>query len=129
MISIKFGDEKLCREARLALRDAIELLGGKWKICILQHLEFGTKRFKDLQEKVVGISPKVLAKELLELEQNLLITRTVNNTRPVTVSYSLTPHAYEAQAVYNALLKFGTQQRARVKAQLSHKSSSAERNV
>ncbi|MBV8252314.1 MAG: helix-turn-helix transcriptional regulator [Chitinophaga sp.] len=105
----------LCKEARLALRDAIELLSGKWKICILQQLEFGDKRFKDLQEVVVGISPKVLTKELLELEQNLLITRTVNNTKPITVSYSLTPFALEAQAVYDALLTFGIQQRKRIK--------------
>ncbi|NIG53331.1 helix-turn-helix domain-containing protein [Chitinophaga sp. Cy-1792] len=115
MISIQFGNEMLCKEARLALRDAIELLSGKWKICILQQLEFGEKRFKDLQEVVVGISPKVLTKELLELEQNLLITRTVNNTKPITVSYAITPFALEAQAVYDALLTFGIQQRKRIK--------------
>lgn len=123
MLSIEFGNASLCKEARLALRDAIELLGGKWKICILQHLEFGTKRFKDLQELIVGISPKVLTQELLELEQNLLITRTVNNTRPITVSYSLTPFAYEAQAVYDALLAFGIEHRKRIKGELSGKTN------
>ncbi|MBV7530521.1 helix-turn-helix domain-containing protein [Chitinophaga sp. sic0106] len=103
------------RERTLALRDAIELLGGKWRISILQYLSFGTMRFKDLQENIDGISPKVLTKELQDLEQNKLIIRTVNNTRPVTVSYSLTAHAYETQAVYNALLEFGAKHRQLIK--------------
>jgi len=104
-----------CKEKTLAFRDAIELLGGKWKVFILQHLSFGTMRFKDLQETIVGISPKVLTKELQDLEQNHLITRTVNHTKPITVSYSLTPYAYETQAVYNALLEFGTKHRRKIK--------------
>ncbi|WP_160716689.1 winged helix-turn-helix transcriptional regulator [Chitinophaga solisilvae] len=100
------------KERALALRDAIELLGGKWKICILQHLSYaGTMRFKDLQKEIAGISPKVLTEELRQLEQNLLITKTVNNTRPVTVSYSLTTYANETRDVFNALLAFGTKHR------------------
>jgi DNA-binding HxlR family transcriptional regulator len=96
------------------MRDTIEVLGGKWKIAILHSLSFGTQRFTDLQETLVGITPKVLAKELLDLEQNLLVTRTVNDTRPVTVSYTLTPHAYEAQPVIEALLTFGAKHRRKV---------------
>ncbi|NML21702.1 helix-turn-helix transcriptional regulator [Pseudoflavitalea sp. G-6-1-2] len=104
------------RERSLALRDAIELLGGKWKICILQNLSlYGTMRFKDLQEEVAGISSKVLTKELQQLEQNFLVVRTINNTKPVTVSYSLTEHAYETRNVFNALLEFGAKHRAVVK--------------
>ncbi|RFS19245.1 transcriptional regulator [Chitinophaga silvatica] len=100
------------KERSLALRDAIELLSGKWKLCILQNLSyFGTMRFKDLQEAVAGISPKVLTKELQQLEQNLLVIRTINNTKPVTVSYSLAEHAYETRNVFNALLEFGAKHR------------------
>jgi len=111
---IRKGKEH-CRERALALRDTIELLGGKWKICILQTLSFGTMRFKDLQETMVSISPKVLSKELQELEQNLLVVRTVNNTKPITVSYSLTPHAYEARPVFHAMIEFGTKHRQKIK--------------
>lgn len=109
------SDKEFWKERTLALRDAIELLGGKWKICILQNLSAGTLRFKDLQETVVGISPKVLSKELQELEENQLIKRTVNNTKPVTVSYSLTKHAYETQPVFDALLEFGAKHRKKIK--------------
>ncbi len=104
------------KDRTLALRDAIELLGGKWKLFILQSLSyFGPMRFKDLQEVVVDISPKVLTKELQQLEDNFLVTRTVNNTKPVTVSYALTEHAYETRDVFNALLAFGAKHRSLIK--------------
>jgi DNA-binding HxlR family transcriptional regulator len=110
------SEKESCKERVLALRDVIELLGGKWKIIILQNLSFfGTMRFKDLQETVVGISPKVLSKELQDLEQNLLVTRTVNNTKPVTVFYSLTEYAYKTQPILNALLEFGAKHRKKIR--------------
>lgn len=103
-------------ERMLALKDSIELLSGKWKFCILLNLyNYGTMRFKDLQETAGGITPKVLSKELQELEENLMITRTVNNTKPVTVSYALTEHAIEALPVINALVDFGLIHRKKIK--------------
>ncbi|QES87858.1 winged helix-turn-helix transcriptional regulator [Rhizosphaericola mali] len=114
---MKNKNENIDKETILALKDAIELLGGKWKFCILHNLQnYGTMRFKDLQETSQGISPKVLSKELQELEENLLIVRTVNCTKPVTVSYALTEHAVESQPVLKALIDFGLKHRRRVMA-------------
>lgn len=116
-------EDTICRQGEenhkekiLALKDAIELLSGKWKFYILQNLHFyGTMRFKDIMETAVGITPKVLSKELQELEQNLLVTRTVNNTKPVTVSYTLTKHAIETQPVLESLIGFGLKHRKKIK--------------
>ena len=103
-------------ERVLALKDAIELLSGKWKFCLLLNLyNYGAMRFKDLQETAGGITPKVLSKELQELEENLMITRTVNSTKPVTVSYALTEHAFETLPVINALVEFGLEHRKKIK--------------
>ncbi|MGA0557201.1 winged helix-turn-helix transcriptional regulator [Larkinella sp. VNQ87] len=108
-------DEKRYKERVMAIKDAIELLGGKWKFCILFNLyDSGTMRFKDLQKNSVGITPKVLSNELQELEENLMITRTVNNTKPVTVSYKLTEHAKEVEPVINALINFGLKHRDKI---------------
>lgn len=91
-------------------------MSGKWKIVILRSLYlYGTMRFKDVMEASKGITPKVLSKELRQLEENLLIVRTVNNTRPVTVSYALTDHANETQPVINALVVFGLAHRKKIK--------------
>lgn len=98
------------------MRDAIDLLSGKWKLCILQSLAHaGPLRFKDLQESLVGMTPKVLSKELQDLEDHLLVTRTVNNTKPVTVSYAITPHARETEPVIRALYEFGVRHRKKIK--------------
>ena len=111
-------DKGSCKERILAFKDAIELLGGKWPLCILQTLSTSpAMRFKDLQESIAGISPKVLSKELQDLEQNLLITRTVNHTKPITVSYAITKHAMEVQPVIQALIEFGLQHRKAIKGQ------------
>ncbi|MDF2476322.1 MAG: transcriptional regulator [Sphingobacterium sp.] len=105
------------KETILALKDGIELLTGKWKFCILHNLQkHGTMRFKDLQEMAQGISPKVLSNELHELEDNLLISRTVNDTKPVTVSYAITAYAKETEEVVDALIKFGLKHRGKIKA-------------
>jgi len=103
-------------ERRLALKDAIELLSGKWKIVILRNLYlYGTMRFKDLMEAPDGITAKVLSTELQQLEENLMITRTVNNTKPITVTYALTDHASETLLVINALIEFGLIHRKKIK--------------
>ncbi|MBS7565461.1 helix-turn-helix transcriptional regulator [Mucilaginibacter sp. Bleaf8] len=113
------GRTKPTIERQLALKDAIELLSGKWKIVILKSLYLhGTMRFKDVMETSAGITPKVLSKELQQLEENLLITRTVNNTKPVSVSYALTDHAGKTLPVINALIEFGLIHRKKIKSQL-----------
>jgi DNA-binding HxlR family transcriptional regulator len=114
-------DQERYQVRSLALQDAIHLLSGKWKFSILLTLyNYGTMRFKDLQAGCTGISPKVLSKELQELEENMLITRTVNNTKPVTVSYAITPHAIEAEPIINALVDFGLKHQIKLKVNLGN---------
>ncbi len=109
-------DQAPAKEKTLALQDALDLLAGKWKISILRNLSFSAMRFKDLQEALAGISPKVLTRELQQMEQNLLVSRTVNNTKPITVTYALTAHALETEAAIRALLDFGLEHRKKIKA-------------
>ena len=111
-------DTSLYKERLLALKDALELVSGKWKFALLLTLyNHGAMRFTDLQQATLGITPKVLSKELQELEEHLLITRTVQATKPVTVSYALTAHAIETQPIISALIEFGLKHRQRIKAQ------------
>lgn len=110
-------DSHLYQERLLALKDALELVSGKWKFCLLLNLyNHGAMRFTDLQHSALGITPKVLSKELQELEQHQLITRTVNTTKPITVSYALTEHAIDTQPVISALIDFGLKHRQKIKA-------------
>lgn len=97
-----------CRNKFLAVKDAMELLSGKWKLQIVGALLVREKmRFMDLLRGVDGIAAKMLSKELLELEQNKLVTRTVMDTKPVTVEYELTPHGKTLQTVIQEISSWG----------------------
>jgi DNA-binding HxlR family transcriptional regulator len=72
------------------LQFILQVLGGKWKLYILTNLYFGKKRFKELEREVIGISPKMLVKELKDLEALGIVNRQTFNTVPITVEYSLT---------------------------------------
>lgn len=96
----------------LAIRDTMQLLSGKWKIQIIGALFLNDKRrFMDLLREVDGIGAKMLSKELQELEQNQLVTRTVMNTKPVTVEYELTRHGKTLNTVIKEIATWGVAHR------------------
>lgn len=96
--------------ARLrATRDALDVLNGKWRVPIIVSLTYGNKRFGDIQRDIPDISPKMLSKELKELELNNLVTRTVYDTKPVSVEYSITPIGQSLDKLMNELYIWGDQ--------------------
>ena len=85
-------NSKACTGRLIPVRDALQVLSGKWKLPIIVSLSFGNKRFKQVATEVAGITDKMLSKELKDLELNQLISRTVYDTFPPTVEYSITEH-------------------------------------
>jgi len=69
---------------------ALEVIGGKWKLVILRHLLEGTKRFGELDRALPAITPRMLTRQLRELENDGLVLRTVYKQVPPKVEYSLT---------------------------------------
>ncbi|MFB7252357.1 winged helix-turn-helix transcriptional regulator [Microbacterium sp. NPDC056234] len=69
---------------------AIAVLGGAWKPSILALLEeHGVLRFGELSRLLPGTTPRVLTRQLRELEADELITRTVHRQVPPKVEYEL----------------------------------------
>lgn len=106
-------DEETCHKTRLAIQDTLDVVGGKWKLVLLSILRSGKRRFKELSREA-DISPRILSKELQELEMNGLVSRTVCDTKPVTVEYALTPYSETLGDVLNAMNRWGQQHRARI---------------
>ncbi|MCF3108925.1 helix-turn-helix transcriptional regulator [Niabella sp. CC-SYL272] len=107
-----------CTQNLLALRDSLELLGGKWKLLIVLHISCRPKEllhFKKLEKVIAGISAKMLSKELKTLEENKIITRTIQNTRPITVTYALTAYGQSLIPIANALQQWGLNHRKMIK--------------
>ncbi|MBT1705271.1 winged helix-turn-helix transcriptional regulator [Chryseosolibacter indicus] len=95
-----------------AMKDAQDLLSGKWKIAIIGSLHYNERlRFTDLGRHLEGIAPKVLSKELKDLEMNHLLKRTVKNTTPITVEYELTQQGKSLKKVVEAMSNWGVQYR------------------
>jgi DNA-binding HxlR family transcriptional regulator len=111
-------NRETCAAAANSIRDALYVLGGKWKLPILMTLAAGPRRFRELQKALEDITPKVLSKELKELELNEFITRTVHPTTPVTVEYSLTPYSSSLGKVLSELRDWGAAHRERLKASM-----------
>ena len=103
------------KKAMMAVRDSMDVLNGKWKISIISSIcYYNKRRFSDILNDVVGISNKMLSKELKELEINKLIRRTVLDTQPVTVLYELTEHGKTLQTIINNLTDWGVQHRKEI---------------
>ena len=95
--------------------DALYVLNGKWKLALILSLVQSSKRFNELQQEVTGISSKVLAKELKDLELNDFVTRNVYPTTPVTIIYEATEYSRTLKSVIGELSSWGEQHREKIK--------------
>lgn len=97
-----------CRARINAINDTMSILSGKWKFHILGTLLVnGKMRFMDLLREVEGIGAKMLSKELQDMELNLLLTRTVKNTKPITVEYEITEYGKTLEPIIEEIAKWG----------------------
>lgn len=93
--------------ATCPVAQAAKLLGDKWTLLLLRDLAAGSRRFKDLERSVAGISPTMLASRLRELERHGLVNRYVYSEIPPRVEYHLTEKGTEALPVVDALRVYG----------------------
>lgn len=109
--------EATCGEELMAMRDCLDILGGKWKLMILRYLtnrEHQKLHFKKLQREINGISAKMLSKELKELETNLLITRTVEDDTQLMVFYAITEYGKSVTPLTENLVQWGITHRKKI---------------
>lgn len=103
-----------CSRILFAIQDTLDIISGKWKIKVVSVLLYGKKNFTDLQKQINGLGAKMLSKELQDLEINGLITRTVNPTKPITVTYELTTYGHTLEPIIRGLAKWGTEHRHKI---------------
>jgi DNA-binding HxlR family transcriptional regulator len=90
------------------VESTLSFIDGKWKGVILHHLlEEGTLRFNELRRRIPSVTQRMLTKQLRELEEEGLITRTVYPVVPPRVDYDLTPLGQSLEPVITALRTWG----------------------
>lgn len=115
------ADTAHCLHTMQGLRSALTVVNSKWKLQLLVALLGGTRHFRGLERSVPGISTKVLAKELKDLEAQQLIVRTVYPGPPVVVEYCALPYARSLKSVIEVLKEWGLQHQQHLEAHLAPK--------
>ncbi len=95
---------------------AVDVIRGRWKLMILRELCGGTVRFGELPRALTGISAKVLAQHLRELERDGILTRVAYDQSPPRVEYSLTAAGKALKPIIDALHAWGLAHAPREKA-------------
>ena len=91
----------------LRFASSIELIGKRWSSGILLAIAQGATRFSEITATVTGLSDRLLAQRLKELERDLLIERQVIATTPVQVRYLATERGSDLLASLQPLVGWG----------------------
>jgi DNA-binding HxlR family transcriptional regulator len=86
---------------------ALEIIGGKWKAAVLWEMQARPRRFGELRRRVAGISERMLAQQLRELEAAGLVERRVMSVVPAHVEYSATEWGRSLNAALGPLADWG----------------------
>lgn len=95
----------------MALKDTLNVVNGKWKLAVVCTLLSGKKRFSEIERTISDITPRMVSKELKELEINGVVRRNIKNTTPVIVEYELTPSGMRLYDVIVKMVEWGVQHR------------------
>jgi DNA-binding HxlR family transcriptional regulator len=98
-----------------AIDATMSLIEGRWKAVIMCKLaKKGDLRFNQLLKGIDGVSPRMLTRQLKELERDGLISRAVLNKMPPHVEYSLTDRGWSMIPILSALSEWGVKNMFRV---------------
>ena len=114
-INTPLPGHKECVGSLKNVLDALSVINGRWRLALVLCLVQSSKRFNEIQQEVTGISSRILAKELKDLELNGLIKRNVYSTTPVSIIYEATRYSHTLKTVIGELSAWGGLHREKIK--------------
>lgn len=99
--------KKIPLDLDCGVRITIEVMGGKWKSCILYRLEEGNKRPSELHRLFKDASPRVINQQLKELETHGMIRKIIYPEVPPRVEYTITEDGRSLLPIVHALKEWG----------------------
>src|SRR5881296_2203919 len=94
------------------LARAMELVGNKWALHIVDELLGGPRRFTEIERSLGDVNPKLITVRLRELEAAGLVSRTTYAEVPPRVEYALTEHGRGLRPSIEALRRWGARRPA-----------------
>ena len=89
-IKITMYQRKIEKEYRCGMEVTVEVIDGKWKPCVINHLSTGKKRPSEIQRYIPAASRRALNIQLNEMEEHGIIKKTIYPVLPPKVEYELT---------------------------------------
>ena len=86
---------------------AVDKVGDRWTLLIVEALMGGPARFNQLQDGIDGISSNVLSQRLKHLEQQGLVVAELYSTRPARHAYALSSTGRELAGALRLLAAWG----------------------
>ena len=90
------------------LAAALERVGDRWSLLIVEALLPGSRRFGELAEQVTGIAPNILTDRLRRLEAERVVRAVPYSERPPRFSYTLTAEGMELASALRLLADWGS---------------------
>ncbi|WP_395573503.1 winged helix-turn-helix transcriptional regulator [Streptomyces sp. BK79] len=90
-------------------RELLDQVLDKWSLSVLNELCERPCRFNELRRAIPQVTQKSLTATLRRLERNGVIEREVVSTRPVAVSYHITPLGKTLRPPIDALLTWAAE--------------------
>ena len=90
-----------------ALATALDRVGDRWSLLLVEALLAEPRRFNELSETVPGIAPNILSDRLRRLERAGVVVATPYSRRPVRMEYALTADGRELAGALRLLADWG----------------------
>ena len=111
----KEDPKRNAQEEIQALQDTLYVVGGKWRLPVINSICNGNTRFREIERSIPGITTRMLSRELKAMEQNKLITRTADPDSPMQVAYTSTPYCKTIGPIIQAMIAWGKEHRKVIK--------------
>ncbi len=95
------------RPATTPLEAALERVGDRWSLLLVEALLDGPRRFNELADVVTGIAPNILSDRLRRLERGRIVIATPYQERPQRMSYALTADGRDLASALRLLADWG----------------------
>ena len=89
------------------LEAALERVGDRWSLLLVEALLGGPRRFNELAEAMPGIAPNILTDRLRRLERERIVVATPYQQRPPRMSYALTASGRDLASALRLLADWG----------------------
>jgi DNA-binding HxlR family transcriptional regulator len=101
-------DGEVASEAATGLESALDRVGDRWSLLIVDALLEGPRRFGELREALPGIAANILSERLRRLERERILVSAPYSTRPPRMEYTLSGDGRDLASALRLLADWGS---------------------